>query len=82
MASQQAQRSIEWTGLNDSQQTKVIKSPDGAPVVWVFQTPGRIFKERWAAFTNREEFLWKKGTREEVELWAEEYARNLLSPAS
>ena len=49
---------------------------DGNPLVWVFPSPGKIWKSRWAAFTNREEFVWFKGEKEAARAWAESYCLN------
>lgn len=45
----------------------------GNPAVWVFASPGRIWKDRWVAFTNGDEFVYLKGTRDEVLKWANDY---------
>lgn len=47
---------------------------DGNPILWVFPSPGRIWKERWVAFTNDDSFVYFKGSREEVMTWANNYA--------
>ena len=46
---------------------------DGTPILWVFPSPGRIWKERWVAFTNSNEFCYHKGSQQEVFKWAKEY---------
>ena len=46
---------------------------DGNPVLWVFPSPGRVWKDRWVAFTNGNEFVYFKGNREEVIEWANDY---------
>lgn len=46
---------------------------DGNPILWVFPSPGRIWKERWVAFTNDDSFVYFKGSREEVLEWAAKY---------
>ena len=46
---------------------------DGNPVLWVFPSPGRVWKDRWVAFTNSEEFNYFKGSKEEVFKWADAY---------
>ena len=45
----------------------------GNPMLWVFPSPGRIWKERWVAFTNDDSFVYFKGSRDEVFKWAQEY---------
>jgi hypothetical protein len=40
-------------------------------VLWVFPSPGRVWKDRWVAFTNSEEFNYFKGSEEEVFKWAD-----------
>ena len=46
---------------------------DGNPVLWVFPSPGRVWKDRWVAFTNSEEFNYFKSSEEEVFKWADAY---------
>ena len=46
---------------------------DGNPILWVFPSPGRIWKERWVAFTNGDSFVYFKGSRDEVFKWAHRY---------
>ena len=46
---------------------------DGNPILWVFPSPGRIWKERWVAFTNDDSFVYFKGSRDEVLEWAQRY---------
>jgi hypothetical protein len=46
---------------------------DGNPMVWVFPCPGRIWKDRWVAFTNGELFKYWKGSRQECIDWADRY---------
>ena len=48
---------------------------DGNPMVWVFPCPGRIWKDRWVAFTNGELFKYWKGSRQECIDWAENYLK-------
>ena len=52
---------------------KTFTDCDGNPVLWVFPSPGRVWKDRWVAFTNGNEFVYFKGTREEVIEWANDY---------
>ena len=44
-------------------------------MVWVFPCPGRIWKDRWVAFTNGELFKYWKGSRQECIDWAENYLK-------
>lgn len=46
---------------------------DGNPVVWVFPSEGRIWKDRWVAFTNGDQFKYVKGSQQEVMKWANDY---------
>ncbi len=46
---------------------------DGNPVLWVFPSPGRVWKDRWVAFTNSEEFNYFKGSKNKVFKWADDY---------
>jgi hypothetical protein len=48
---------------------------DGNPMVWVFPCPGRIWKDRWVAFTNGELFKYWKGSRQECIDWAANYLK-------
>ena len=50
-----------------------FRGPEGDILVWVFPSPGRIWKERWVAFTNDDSFVYFKGSREEVMAWASDY---------
>ena len=52
---------------------KTFTDCDGNPVLWVFPSPGRVWKDRWVAFTNGNEFVYFKGNREEVIEWANDY---------
>lgn len=45
----------------------------GNTLLWVFKSPGRFWKDRWVAFTNGEEFVYRKGSHEEVMQWANDY---------
>ena len=54
---------------------RTFTDSQGNPVVWVFASPGRIWKDRWVAFTNGDEFVYFKGSRDEVMQWA----RNFVS---
>lgn len=45
----------------------------GNPAVWVFASPGRIWKDRWVAFTSGSEFVYFKGSRDEALKWASDY---------
>jgi len=44
----------------------------------VFHAPGRVWKERWVAFTNSSEFIYHKGDRDSAFKWAEDYIRSML----
>lgn len=46
----------------------------GNPVVYVFASPGRFWKDRWVAFTSGNEFVYFKGSRDEAMKWANDYA--------
>ena len=52
---------------------------DGNPMVWVFPCPGRIWKDRWVAFTNGELFKYWKGSRQECIDWADRYITGELA---
>lgn len=53
-----------------------FRGPEGDILVWVFPSPGRIWKDRWVAFTNSDQFQYFKGSREEVFKWTERYLLN------
>jgi hypothetical protein len=55
-----------------------FKDKDGNTLVWVFHAPGRVWKERWVAFTNSSEFIYHKGDRDSAFKWAEDYIRSML----
>ena len=44
--------------------------PNGNPKVWVFPSEGRIWKDRWVAFTNSDEFRYFKGSQSQCLAWA------------
>ena len=50
-----------------------FRGPQGDILVWVFPSPGRIWKDRWVAFTNSEDFKYFKGSQQEVISWANDY---------
>lgn len=54
-----------------------FRDQKGNPAVWVFASPGRIWKDRWVAFTNGDEFVYFKGSRDDVFKWANDYLKSL-----
>lgn len=61
------------TGIGKDHNALTFRNEEGHPVIWVFPSPGRVWKDRWVAFTNGNEFQYHKGSREEVVRWAEHY---------
>ncbi len=47
----------------------------GNVLVYVFASPGRIWKDRWVAFTNSDQFVYHKGSKDSAFNWAKEYIR-------
>ena len=64
-----------FTGAEESSTGTAVTFTDcdGNPVLWVFPSPGRIWKDRWVAFTNSEEFNYFKGSKDEVFKRADAY---------
>ena len=54
-------------------QVTEFRNREGDILVWVFPSPGRIWKDRWVAFANCNEFDYFKGTRDQVFKWADDY---------
>ncbi len=50
-----------------------FKDEEGNTLVWVFPSPGRIWKDRWIAFTNSGEFIYHKGNKDSAFKWAIDY---------
>jgi hypothetical protein len=60
-------------------QALTFADSDGNPMVWVFPCPGRIWKDRWVAFTHGEAFKYWKGSREECIDWANSFTRGVIA---
>tara|TARA_R110000868_G_scaffold97886_2_gene269370 strand:- start:173 stop:373 length:201 start_codon:yes stop_codon:yes gene_type:complete len=59
--------------MNNTTEIELYHNDDGELVAWVFPSPGKIWKSRWVAFTNREEFVWFKGEKDAARAWASKY---------
>ena len=68
----------ETVGPEDGE-ALTFKDSGGNPMVWVFPCPGRIWKDRWVAFTQGELFKYHKGSREECIVWAECFTKGELA---
>jgi len=58
-----------------------LRNSEGDILVWVFFSPGKIWKDRWVAFANSAEFEYCKGSREQVFKWADDFVAKSSNPA-
>ena len=64
------------TGIGKDHNALTYCNEEGHPILWVFPSPGRVWKDRWVAFTNGDEFKYFKGSRDDVMSWVKEFELN------